>query len=336
LNKKVSSLEPGVLYLDVLLLTFFTNMLFDWLLLWATAEVTKVKSGKWRLISGALLGSLHYTLYFLASFQVIDGYGLLRSPVTVLAVSLAMLALAFRKELLTQFFRIFGTFYLIFFISSGAGLAVGSILGSATRPKVFTSNLVSVIAILLVAELGWGVVQKRIWRGLYHVPLEIYLNDKKVGIVALIDTGNQLIDPVSKAQVIVVEFSRVKELFSPDLHHDLYSLSEGNLESIQAFINQSSFCSRFKVIPFSSLGNEHGLMIGFKPDAVQTLHPKPLFITSPCVIGITSKKLIKDGSYQGLLPPSLLSSTVEDKASPLTDVDINPDESGEKVADLSL
>ncbi len=49
---------------------------------------------------------------------------------------------------------------------------------------------------MIVAELGWGVVQRSIWQKLYNIPLEIVLFGHKVRTEALADTGNLLKDPL--------------------------------------------------------------------------------------------------------------------------------------------
>ncbi|NLN28965.1 MAG: hypothetical protein GX161_12150 [Firmicutes bacterium] len=48
-----------VIYVDVLLAAICANFLFDWLRLWATAEITKTSTTPRRILGGTLCGSVH-------------------------------------------------------------------------------------------------------------------------------------------------------------------------------------------------------------------------------------------------------------------------------------
>lgn len=310
-----------VIYIDELIITFAANFLFDWLLLWATAEVTKTPTSRLRLVAGATLGSFHFALYILATYGVVGHYGLLRFPLTVGLVSLLMLAVTFRiKPSLRKLLRLVGTFYVILSVSAGAGMALGNLFSYGGMPHAFVSNLGAIGALLLVAELGWGVVQRRVWQGLLHVPLEVQCDGKTIEVMALVDTGNHLTDPISRAPVIVIELQPMLELFPEGLKQDVAELAYGDFERISSLIAHSEWSSRLRLIPFSSLGQENGLLLGFKPDRVRIKAPHSLDVPKRVIVGLARHMLDRNGQYQALIHPTLLESVATDKGAPTNSV----------------
>lgn len=323
-----------ILYFDLLAVTVVANFVFDWLLLWATAEVTRSQTTRLRLAVGAALGSFHFTLYLLAGYQVIAYYGLIRFPLTVALISLAMLALTFYPAPWRRILHLAGTFYGILFISAGAGLAAGNLVGSGGQPHVLVTNLVAIGTLLLVAELGWGVVQRRIWREVYLVPVEIACDGRVARVTALMDTGNQLTDPLTQAPVVVVEAGAVESLFPEGLRPDIASLTGGDFSRISALPAQGGWSSRFRVIPFTSLGQDHGLLVGFKPDVVKVLLPEPAAAPRGTIVGLSNNRLDPEGAYRALLHPSLFEEMAASKpkahGGPVPTVSRLPRKKGEK------
>lgn len=315
----------SVIYLDVLLASVGANLLFDWLLLWATAEVTKIPTTRLRLIGGALCGSVHYALYLLATYGLIGAYGILRFPGTVGGVSLAMLAIAFGPQVsVRSLLRLAGTFYVILFVSSGAGLALGSLLAYGGTANPIVVQLGSVGALLLVAEIGWGVLQRRIWRGLFLVPIEIAFGGQRVQITALVDTGNSLTDPITRAPVIVVEFSVIRPLFPEAVRDDVDELIRGDFGRVSSLMTHSLWSSRLRLIPFSSLGSESGMLVGFAPDHIRLLLPSVTEVSRRTVVALAPQTLDPSGEYHALLHPELLDPAVDVPEVPLGKGDAEP------------
>ena len=174
------------------------NFLFDYLLLWATGEVSGNFSNKKRLSLGALLGALYFLLVYFARLEFIPGYGYLRFPVTILAVGGGMIWVAFRPQTWRKFLSLLGFFVGIGLVAGGAGVATAYVTGDGMSPNPIWGTLMAIAAILLIAELGWGVVHRRLWEKVYYVPIEIGIGGRKTRINALVDTGNRLRDPLTR------------------------------------------------------------------------------------------------------------------------------------------
>ena len=196
-----------IIYLDQLLAMAMANWFFDLLLLWATREVMKIPVHRKRLFWGAGIGALYFPR---------GAAGLLShlAPIRPLAFSTDHVPGLFvdaRRSLLSPatnapFDR--RRLLLFHFLHRwGAGTLIANLFGSPHKPNVFLGAITSVGVPLIIAELGWGLIQKQIWYHFYQIPLSIRFNDTELSITALVDSGNHLRDPISRAPVIIVEES---------------------------------------------------------------------------------------------------------------------------------
>ncbi len=126
---------------------------------------------------------------------------------------------------------------------------------------------------------------KKVLTHLYEV--EVLLSDgKKVTCKGLMDTGNSLTDPVKGWPVIVAD-------------HDLFW---EELLKIQKE-NPTSFC----VIPYSSVGKEHGLLYGFRINQIIITNAKEKLCTKNVVVALASTGFRNKSDYRMLLHSDLLS-----------------------------
>lgn len=300
-------------YVDAWLLRLAANFLFEYLLLWATGEVTRTPTRPAKLAAGACVGTLHYALYLLASFNIIPYYGLLRFLPTIILVSFLMVLAAFYPVAVKALPRILGYFYVVGFIAAGAGMAGAFLLGSTSTPAYTFGMFVAAGSILIIAELGWGIVHQRIIRNVYHLPVEIACGDKSVALQALVDTGNNLKDPLSLQPVMIVEQAAIKDLLPPPITAAVEALEQGHLSSLDGLVESPEWSIRFRIIPFSSIGKEHGILIGFRPDAVHIRDGRNGPAVQP-VVAIHPRTLDPEGRYEALIPPILLQQAVEQPA----------------------
>ena len=157
-------------YVDTLLLLASLSFLMDYLLLWATAKVGKMPLSPRRLVLGSGIGTAYFVLYYLSGRGVGDAYGWFRAFPALVAVSFLMLVAAFYPLPWRALAAAAGYFYFIAVSSGGAGIASRYALGWGAAEVA-----ASIAAILVIAELGWGIVQRSLWQRLYHVALEVEL-----------------------------------------------------------------------------------------------------------------------------------------------------------------
>lgn len=303
---------PGyTLYIDIWLLQLACNFLFEYLLLWATATITRTQTNSSRLALGALIGTTHYLLFLLSSFGLIPFYGLFRFLPVVILVSIAMMIAAFYPLKRAQILSIAGHFYGIGFAAAGAGMASAYLFGSFGTPHFLIGTITSVLTILLVAELGWGIVHERVVNRVYQIPLEILCDGTRIKTTALVDTGNNLKDPLNRQPVIVVEQRALAGLVPSEFNTILISLDKGDLSAIDRLTTVTSWQTRIRLIPFSSIGKSNGLLLGFRPDEVKIGVQPPNQQNFLPTIAIYPHSLDPNGEYMALIPPHLVECSLK-------------------------
>ncbi len=99
---------------------------------------------------------------------------------------------------------------------------------------------------------------------------------------ALFDTGNLLTDPVSGKPVSVVEET---------------DIMKGWLEK---------YPQKYKIIPYQSVGNEHGLLEGIVVDELVIRKEQEQVVERGAVVAFYKGKLSRDGEFQMILNHSLM------------------------------
>ncbi|MDF2593058.1 MAG: spoIIGA, partial [Clostridia bacterium] len=82
--------------------------------------------------------------------------------------------------------------------------------------------------------------------------------------------------------------------------------NQNDFNIIAHIMSNSDLLTRFRVIPFKSLGKENGMLLGFKPDEVQLMENNKLQSIKNIIIGIYNKKLSNSGEYNALIHPDIM------------------------------
>jgi stage II sporulation protein GA (sporulation sigma-E factor processing peptidase) len=166
--------------------------------------------------------------------------------------------------------------------------------------------LVNILSLLIVTELGWGMVHRILLEKECLFSLRLTINGITKELSALLDTGNMLIDPLTKQPVLVVE----AEFFKGILPDELFGLGEllayGEFPDNSALDFDPDWAARIRLINYSSVGKKRGFMLGFRPDEVCLLKNEPIKLP-PLIIGLHHLATFSStGNYHALLPSALL------------------------------
>lgn len=297
-----------VLYFD---LVFIINMAMNFLILWFVAIVLNLKRNFWRILLGAFLGCV-----FLLSV-LWPGFAFLQTVASKVLISFLMIIISFSPKLLRDFLKITGFFYLISFMVGGGAFALFYFfdLRETISNSILLINHISIPWwILLVSAFVLFIFFKYLWPLIYHilqkdtliVPIKVKFGEKILEAKALIDTGNDLHDPISDYPVVIIEYDVIKSLFSSSLQEVLNQSKEENLHSVVQILSNTAWATRFRLIPFESIGRKKGLMMGFKPDAIYIDFNNKFIHIKNAILAIYHRTLSPDASYQALLNPDLL------------------------------
>ena len=128
---------------------------------------------------------------------------------------------------------------------------------------------------------------------------KILNNNKSILIKAFMDTGHSLIDPISKKPVLIVEYRAFNEML-PLQFRKIFE--KENIYSTINEMSENSYVNKLRIIPYSSLGNEKGILIGFEVDKM-IVNGKS--VEKP-IVGIYNSVLCKNGLYNALISPKHL------------------------------
>lgn len=296
-------------YLDQPLMGGFISWFEDTILLWMVAQISGVKVKRIRFILGGAIGGL---FQFLMSLYIVSG-GLLNSwvwspLVYILIVPLFMVGLTFAPLNIKAFFRVLIYIYILSFLLAGFhwGLDTINLRFLHWRISVWWRFLFHSGLILIMGELGWGIVHRKFWEQICLYPVQISWGDRILKMNALLDTGNRLHDPITKVPVMIVELKRIKDLLPVELIQWVENIQGGELG---LEIKLPDFWEeRIRILPFHSLGKDHGLLVGFRSDEVK-VWLKQQAVTSPnVIIGLYNKSLSREGAFHALIPPTVLRS----------------------------
>lgn len=125
--------------------------------------------------------------------------------------------------------------------------------------------------------------------------IKINIDKKETYIKAIIDTGNFLREPITKLPVIVVQKDSLINLIPEDILNNLEKIINGE------DINLGEYISKVRIIPFTSLGKENGILLGIKSDKILIDTEEKTVVAENVIVGIYNGVLGKNGKYQALI-----------------------------------
>jgi stage II sporulation protein GA (sporulation sigma-E factor processing peptidase) len=296
-------------YLDII---WALNLLFDTLLLYLTAIFLKRQIQIWRLLTGGFVGSL----IILLSFTPLQSYS--DHPISKLLFSVVMVLITFGYKRFVFFIKALMTLYLSTFLIGGALIGAHFFIqfDSQLNTKVLVSNIsgfgdpISWLFVLLGFPIAWHFSKKNIesmemtkiqFDEIVHVTLEI--NGETLVCKGLVDSGNQLYDPLSKLPVMFVSIKNQLDGIAEPIKKmavDSESLIMGDEEFPIEWQN------RLRVVPFKVVGQEHQLIVAVKPDSILIEKKGDQYFCEKGLVSFTIQQLSADDSFQCIVHPKML------------------------------
>jgi len=296
-------------YLDILIIE---NLIMNYLILYATSLFLKSKHNIPRYLVGASIGVLYtvLSLVFMSSAKT--------SLVVLGKASLSMLivAIAFNPKRLGEFIKTLITFYVVTFIFAGSAFALIMLggMGGVTKEGFMYLNWdFPVNYIVPTAAIGMFLfgrfiryIRERSRASDCFVSLYIAIDGNGVWVPALVDTGNELRDPISGYPVVIVEAKAVSSLI-PEKIRELLSKQGLGLGHVDSSLLESGWISRFRIVPYRSIGCENGMLPGFKPDYIEIDDKgQEKKDVKDVIVCLYDKQLSEDNKYSALLAPELV------------------------------
>lgn len=286
------------IYLDIVLIE---NILLNYIIILSTAIISKEKINFIRIVTSSIVGGIFCILNYI--FQI----PMYLETILKIMISIIMMKIAFNKN--KRFIKTLMFFYLVSFTFGGIAFMLLFII-SPQNVKLNGNTLIGIYPLkvaILAGAFGFMIISiiAQIIKNKYEkktmiCDLEIFYKGNCKKIKSMLDTGNLLKEPLTKADVIIVEKESLYGIINKEILENINEIIKGS------WLEDSNVHSyKLKVIPFSSLGNENGILIGFKPDYIK-VYDEEEYIRNDVIIGIYNGKLTKNGMYSGLIGLGIL------------------------------
>lgn len=275
-------------------------MLMDLAMLCVTGRILRQKRHWPRLVSASFVGGL-YQLWLGIRWELGSVFGWEWG--LFLAVGIAMVIGSYPPRNPGQFLRSIFLFYLLTFLTVGVSMGVMAMAALAGGRSIQTWQfmLLNIASLLIVSELGWGMVHDAIWTRTHLAEIKVELDGKTLHLKAFLDTGNQLRDPVTRLPVVLLSLPAVYEKLPSAVGSIVQKLMEGEMPETSS---DSSWLRRFRYLPFTGVGNARGLLVGLTVDSLMLIKPVQKRI-QPAVLGFTVQKF-PSGDYHAVFPVVLI------------------------------
>ena len=164
--------------------------------------------------------------------------------------------------------------------------------------------MMGVIIAFILLIMAFRLIKGKISKKDFICNIEIKIEEKNISTKAMIDTGNLLKEPITNIPVVVVESNLLKNIIPNEILENVDSILGGDLSKIPENIKNQYFL-KMRVIPFTSLGKENGMLLGIKAQEIKIEEMNETRKIEKVIIGLYNKKINKRGEYHaliGLLP----------------------------------
>lgn len=276
-----------------------------------TQILAKDDTGRIRLMFGAFIASIlvPISLYFpLSFFTTIYGK---------LLYSLLIILCTFRFVNIYRMIKRLLLFYFVTFTIGGGLIALHFLLQSPLEIStngLFTFNSgygdpISWIFVMIGFPIIWlftkrnmdkHAIEKVRYDELY--PVTIQINKLSYSTTGYMDSGNQLVDPITKKPVVICDETFLKQWFSED---DWKTLREAH-ETLDFGRIPLKWEDRIQIIPYQGVEGKSRFLLAIRPDQLTIFENNEQIFTERVLIGIQFATLTKDQTYHCLLHPQII------------------------------
>lgn len=288
------------IYIDVVIIE---NMVMNYIILFATGIVLKTKIKHLRLILASLIGAIYSIITYISSIQIYS------NMIMKIILSIIIVYIAYNPQSIKIMWKQLIIFYLTSFVFGGAAFALiyiikpqeilmrnGLFLGTYPLKTVILGAIIAFIIIIT----AFKIVKTKISKKDMFCTINVKINNKEITAKAMIDTGNLLKEPITGKPVVVLEHTILYDCIPKEILNNLENILGGDFEKVPENIKME-YISKLKLIPFTSLGKQNGMLLGIKPQNIKIINDNLEVEREDVIIGIYNKSLTKRGEYNALV-----------------------------------
>ena len=240
------------IYLDIVLIE---NILLNYIIILSTAIISKEKVNFIRIVTSSIVGGIFCILNYI--FQI----PMYLETILKIMISIIMMKIAFNKN--KRFIKTLMFFYLVSFTFGGIAFMLLFII-SPQNVKLNGNTLIGIYPLkvaILAGAFGFMIISiiAQIIKNKYEkktmiCDLEIFYKGNCKKIKSMLDTGNLLKEPLTKADVIIVEKESLYGIINKEILENINEIIKGS------WLEDSNVHSyKLKVIPFSSKPDSYNM-----------------------------------------------------------------------------
>jgi stage II sporulation protein GA (sporulation sigma-E factor processing peptidase) len=193
-----------------------------------------------------------------------------------LGFSAVVVYAVFQPRRLRQFARVTLVFYLVSFAMGGITIGLMYFLGIAgvTQNSAVYLGAMGYLYLLPGCVLTWLIfsrfadfIKSRMVRERTSADVEITLDGRSVTMKGIVDTGNFLTEPISGKPVMIVSAAAAKRFLPDEFVKE--AVKDRKSQLISEELMTSKYASRIRMIPFQSIGEDRGYLLGIRPDVIR-------------------------------------------------------------------
>ncbi len=288
------------------------NLFFDSLLLYLTAIFLKREIRLGRLFAGGFIGSL----IILLSFTPLNVYT--SHPISKFIFSILMVLITFGYKRLNFFIKALMTLYVSTFLIGGALMGAHYFIqyDSEWTTKVLMTSVkgfgdpISWLFVFIGFPVAWHFSRKNVESMEMTkiqfdqiVKVSVKIDNETLTFKGLVDSGNQLYDPLSKLPVMFVSIKNQLDTIPESikiLADDPEVLLKGSGEFPEEWQN------RLRIIPTRVIGQEHQLIIAVKPESILIEYKETQYLCEKGLVSFTIRQLSSEDAFQCIVHPKML------------------------------
>lgn len=271
---EVSKERIMVVYIDVF---FALNFCMDLIILLTVRKISGTPTKLYRNVLAAIAGAVY------ACFILIQGIGggIIEGILTYIVMSSVMALISFGCRNRQKILELITMIFVVTFALSG----MTNLMYSRGMINSSIGIVVSGIAGAIIIVAVFSVIRKNVSSKKIYVRTRIVRGDNHIEVKALVDTGNCLSEPLSRKPVAV--------------------LSKEAAERLKKGDETGIF-----IIPYKSVGMEHGILEGFMADYMEITKEESGIIETKIVrkpiLAEYAGKFTENNHYQMLLHPEMM------------------------------
>lgn len=302
------------IYLDAV---WALNFCLDFMLLMLTKALVRDSTKIIRIVFGAFIASLivPITVYFPDHF--------FNTILGKILYSLIIILCSFGFITVYRYFKLLLMFYFTTFTIGGGLVGLHFLFSNPitmSTSGVITFNKgygdpISWIFVIIGFPIVWYFTKHRMdkhvsekirYDQLYEVTIE--MKGQSFSTTGYIDSGNQLIDPLSKKPVVICDEFFLKQWFTDE---DWTKLKQA-FDQMEMELIPHTWESNIQIVPYLGVEGRNSYLFTLRPDQLIVNYGESKIVTRKLLIGIQFGGLTKDNSYHCLLHPQIIKlSTIQ-------------------------